>query len=808
MSQTALEGLKVLDLSTYVAGPYCTRLLAGLGAEVLKVEPPAGDPARQLGPFLANVPQPNHSALFQHLNAAKKSIVLDVESTHDRSTIRRLALQSQVVVESFGPGRMAQWGLDHSSLCHDNPTLITVSISDFGQNGPWCDWRATELTHLALGGMLFTSGEPDRPPLALAGHQASYLTGLHAAVATLAAWFSAERTGQGRYLDVSIIESLVSVLEATTVSYEHDGLIRRRQGNRHGRDHPMTILPCKDGHIGLMIGGDANWDLLVAVSGLAQLADPEFGTPAQRFARADKIDAILRPWLMAHTRSELFHFGQELRLPFAMVLSPEEVLRDAQHRRREFFNVIEDQVVGQLTTVGAPFRMKKTPWKAGRAPSLGEHGPAVLASLDGGEEGPLATAGWVTRTDPAREQCQTDRPGTILADIRVVDLTTMWAGPYCTRLLADLGAEVIKIESPRRVDGTRSNPGYFEWLNRNKLSVTLDLNSPQGKESFRRLVKVSDVVVENFSPRVMANFGLSYAALRPTKTDLIMLSMPAYGSTGPYRHYVAYGPGIEAMSGLSFLTGYPDGPPMLSGSACGDPVAGLHGAVAVLAALRHRRVSGQGQWIDLSQLESLSQLLGEFLVSAAARGDTPVRQGNRHPTMCPHGVYRCAGDDNWVAIAVTDEEDWHRLCQALGQESLATDSRYASMAARKNHEDEVDLVIESWTQQRDKFEVTRVLQAAGIAAGAVLDGRCLAQSEHLTARGFFLSLSSADGSPHHYPGLPWKMAGHYNTPDRPAPRLGQHNAKILGRLLGFTESEMRQLEMDGVISYELQDDSV
>lgn len=369
-----------------------------------------------------------------------------------------------------------------------------------------------------------------------------------------------------------------------------------------------------------------------------------------------------------------------------------------------------------------------------------------------------------------------------LEGVRVLDLTSMWAGPLCTRVLADLGGEVIKIEAPTRPDGTRQNPPYFEWLNRNKLGITLDLNVESARQCFKRLVAMSQVVVENFSPRVMVNFGLAYPALRDIRPDIIMLSMPAYGSTGPYANYTAYGPGLEAASGLAALTGYREGPPMLSGLAYGDPVAGMHGAVAVLAALRYWRRFGKGQWIDLSQREALSQMFGEAFLKAA-KGMAEPRSGNRHPTMAPHGCYRCRGHDQWISITVGSDAEWRRLCRVVGKDELAEDPSFADTRARKSNEDRLDQELESWTRQRDCQEAMKLLQEAHVAACVVKTVRDLVADPHLTARGFFKKVADFDGQVRFFPGLPWKMTSMDGSVRRRAPRLGEHNSQVLEGLL-------------------------
>lgn len=808
-SRAALDDVVVIDLSHGVAGPYCTRLLAGLGAVVIKIEDPVeGDVARRWEPLLAG---PNdsldRSALFHHLNANKRSVALNIGSPEGRDLLKQLIRNAQAVVENFAPGVVASLGIGYPVLAKENPSLVMTSITSFGQQGPYRDYVSTDLVELAMGGMLFTCGDPKRTPLKIGGMQAGYLAGLNAAVATLTALLRAETTGVGEWIDVSIIESVVSSLEATTVSYSRSGTIRRRQGNRHGRSYPMTILPCKDGYVGVMLGSDADWELFSQLAGAGELLEPRFKRGEDRFRFADEIDAILQPHLSRHTREELFHWAQELRLPFSIVLTPDELLNDPQHRARSFFTIVEHPIAGEVLQVGPPFRMEATPWQSARAPLLGEHTSQVLdehlqkrargegasfAHSECPDAFPDIVPGYIGASF-GQDDSRHFRVDGLPEGVRILDLTSVWAGPLCTRVLADLGAEVIKIESPTRPDGTRGNPGYFSWLNRGKLGVTLDLNFPPARDCFKRLVAHCDVVVENFSPRVMKNFQLDYPTLKEIKPDIIMLSMPAYGSSGPYQNYVAYGPGLEASSGLAALTGYSGGPPMLSGSAYGDPVAGLHGAVAVLAALRCRNRFGIGQWIDLSQREALSQMFGEAFV-AAAKGENPRRLGNRHVSWTPHGCYRCLGRDRWIAIAVRSASEWTRLCQVMGKSWMVKDPRFADARSRKEHEDELDREIESWTSHQDCRDAMQALQKARIPAGVVMDASDLANDPHLAERGFFLRGVDAEGAECVFPGLPWKTLSTQSLPLGPAPRLGEHNSRVLGGLLGLSAEDIEELE--------------
>ncbi len=385
---------------------------------------------------------------------------------------------------------------------------------------------------------------------------------------------------------------------------------------------------------------------------------------------------------------------------------------------------------------------------------------------------------------------ETSRHSIALDGIRVLDLTTTWSGPLCTRMLADLGAQVIKIEAPSRPDGTRSAPGYFSWLNWNKYGVTLNLNVPAARECFKRLVEKSELVVENFSPRVMRNFGLDYSVLRRIKPDIIVLSMPAYGSGGPYQDYVAYGPGLEASSGLAALTGYENESPMLSGSAYGDPVAGMHGFVAVLAALRHRRRTGEGQWVELAQREALSQMFGEaFLLAAKGISLSPC--GNRHPSMAPHRCYRTRERDQWIAIAVQSDAHWRAFCRAIGKDSLVDDPRFASLSARLANRDALDQEVQAWTFEQDSDEAVRQLQSNGVAAGKVMDGQSLSDNRHLNERGFFRQVTNVDGEVCSFPYLPWKSNGSIRNK---APQVGEHNREILGGLLGLTDAQIQALQ--------------
>ncbi|MGE0540577.1 MAG: CaiB/BaiF CoA transferase family protein [Dehalococcoidia bacterium] len=408
-----------------------------------------------------------------------------------------------------------------------------------------------------------------------------------------------------------------------------------------------------------------------------------------------------------------------------------------------------------------------------------------------------------------------------LAGVRVADVSQVWAGPHCSRMLADLGAEVIKVESIQRMDPVRGdldppqgfgnypdgNPGEhpynragsFNAVNLNKLGITLNLQDPRGVAAFQTLVAISDVVIENFSLGVMDRLGIGYAALRAVRPDLIMLSMPGFGSGGPESSYLAYGIGQEQLSGMVSLTGYGEDTPMKSGINVGDPISALHGVSAILGALFYRRRTGIGQFIELSHLEANIPLIGESVLEYTMNQRNPRRIGNRHPRVAPHGCYPTAGEDTWVTIACFDDSEFRALCQAMELEMLADDLRFATMPARTAHQDELDAIISAWTRQRTHYEAMHILQAAGVAAGAVLNTAEVMSDPQIVARGFFEEVTHPEAGTHAYPGVPYKLSGHSLTVRRPAPMLGEQNAEVLLDLLGIEQREFEQLERDHVV---------
>ena len=408
-----------------------------------------------------------------------------------------------------------------------------------------------------------------------------------------------------------------------------------------------------------------------------------------------------------------------------------------------------------------------------------------------------------------------------LSGFRILDLSRIWAGPYCTKLLGDMGAQVIKMESTRVYDNHRGpvNPargiaaypdsepgerpwdrnGWFNCLHMGQYGITLDLTAESGREVFDSLVAISDVVIENFRYGSLARLGYSYEEMRRLRPDLVYVSMPAFGNTGPWKRYLAYGIGQEQLSGMAHITGYRGEGPMKSGINHGDPVTGSHAAGAILVALRHRRRTGKGMFIDVSQQESAVALIGAQILGYQMTGVEPERRGNRSEMYAPHNAYRCRGEDRWVAIAATSDGEWRRLCGAMGRDDLARDPGLATAEGRRAREDEIDGAVSAWTREKDPYQVAHILQEAGVPAAPVLAAPDLLADPHYRDRGTFVEMDHPSAGRHYYPGLAWKMSRTPGDMGSPAPGLGEHNRLVYRDMVGLTDAQVDRLEEDGVI---------
>ncbi|MBW2623333.1 MAG: CoA transferase [Deltaproteobacteria bacterium] len=801
-----LSGIRVLDLTHHIAGPYCTKLFADLGADVIKIErPETGDAARGLHPLLQLEDQANVSTLFLYLNTNKKSVCLDLKEQADRRKLRDLAGTVDILVENFRPGTLDKLGLGYRSLERLNPGLVVTSISNFGQNGPYRDYEGTELTLSALTGMMYMTGTLDREPLKLALSQAQYTAGVTAATASLAAHRHSRLTGLGQHIDVSIIEPMLNTIHQQTARYSYWGRLQLRES--YG-DFPHFVETANGWlHISALWVED-----LKDFINLPELDDPRFENLLTIRTHMDEFRAIIEPWFRDKDGLAIFHQAQERGVSWAPVHDEAALLECPQLTARDFFVEIEHPDYGRASYPGRYFVSDQIPrLDPEPAPRLGQHTEEVFNQLS---DDAIKRAEVLSKNLDNRPGAQS--PGRMpLAGIRILTPEHWAALPNATKYLASLGAEVITVESPShpyndpRAKYTADAGGLYQEGSRNKRAISLDLGTPEGVELFKRLVETSDVVADNFSPRVMKNFGLDYEALREVKSDIVVMSLSGYGNKGPWYLYRGYAVTTEAASGLVNLTGYEGGRPTRpGGTPFGDIIPGLHCAWSILAALEYRNRTGEGSFIDMSMIEPCVAQLGESIVNFSMTGTPMKRMGNRDPNAAPSGCYRCKGEDNWVAVAARDEKEWKALVEVMGNPAWALEERFREKESRMKHQEELDGFITGWTTGLEHMEAMKLCQAAGVPAGAVLNVREAMSNEHYLSRGSFEVVQHTPepegvGNRLHI-GQPWKFSRTPPSSERPAAyKLGQDNNYVYGELLGMTGEEITRLEKEGVISREL-----
>ena len=790
-----LEGIRVLELGEMVSAAYASKLIGDLGAEVIKVEEPGGDPARRRGPFPDDRVDAEKSGTFLALNTNKRGLSLDL--VRDAAALRQLVAETDILIHNYPPRRMAELGLAYEPFRQLNPRLVMCSITPFGLTGPHKDYHAYELTTAHGGGWAWlspgASERPDLPPLKAAGHQTDLQAGLTAAMVSMAACARALETGQGEHIDLSVQEYVASFLEQNFVYYSYMGQVASRLGQRLLA--PWGMFACRDGLIFMVTVEQDQWLRLVELMGNPEWASWEiFQDPFMRAQNWDVLKPYLDEWMQTWTVEALFKAGQERRICFAPVYSLEQLPRQRQLQERNIFVEVSHPAAGTLTHLGPPYRFQDDWWRITRpAPLLGEHTREILNR-------PARTV-----SPPARAQASA--PGLPLAGIRVVDFSWAWAGPFCAMQLAHLGAEVIRVESQARPDLGRRVPiyptgmepglnrsGYANQWHQGKKSSLLNLSKPQAIPIAKALIKTSDVVVENYATGVMERLGLGYADLKQLNPGLIMASISGYGHTGPQKNYMGYGPAIVPLTGLSSLTGYADGGPSEVGISYGDPNGGLNAAVAITAAVLAKKRTGQGQYIDVSLWESMAVLVFEGWMDYAMNQRQPQRIGNRDPLMAPHNCFRCVGQDEWVSIGCGTDGEWRALCQTIGRPELADDTRFQTATARKANEDALEELLTAWTQDRDKWQVTEPLQAAGVAAFPSMTSKDLADDPHLNARGFFARLEHPEVGVRAHTAMPWRLSNAPNGVRTPAPLIGNDTDYVMRDLLGYTAQEVAELK--------------
>jgi crotonobetainyl-CoA:carnitine CoA-transferase CaiB-like acyl-CoA transferase len=801
---SALEGLRVVEIGEFFSAAYCTKLLADLGASVIKVEPSGGDMSRAVGPFPPGLdPQSPEacewSGTHLYLNAGKHGLTADWTSADGQAAIERLLHDADVFVTNTSVAVLAKAALDPQSVRARHPHLIYASISPFGSWGPYSSWRAYGLNAEATGGG-GTIGDPEREPLHHPSHQVHVQGGAHAAAAVLAAVHG----GRGQWIDVSEADLWAYHIGGGAINtWVFHSRARRRRGRHSPNPYPAGAYACKDGLITEVTIRGAEWKRYLLVLGDGEIPawskDPRYADRRQNsLVYREELDARQAPWLMAHTREEIFAIARKNRLPFAPVYRMDEVVAHEHLNTRDFFIGLPLPDGGSVAAPGAPYILSGSPWAASSpAPRLGEQATFTARPRLG------------QRAEAASAAGSGPLGGLPLTGLTVLDMSAVIAGPQCARMLADMGARVIKVESrlhpdsmrtsENNVDGNPEHDSMFHFMNRNKLGITLNIRSLAGRQLFLRLAERADVLIENFAARMMPERCLDYRTLSARNDQLIMLSMPGAGDTGPLRDMVSYASCVNAVSGLDSLAGYPGEEPMTVGGAYCDWSSSVHGSIAVLAALRYRERTGRGQYINLSQWETAVAGLGPAVLRYTLGGIVPEAIGNRDPYLAPHGVYPALDPDTWVAIVCGSEAEWQALRAAMADPPWSREARFATRSDRLAHVYELDRQIAAWCRERQRDEIVAALQAAGVAATPVLELGERWLDPHFNARDGFLEVEHPSMGPIIMGGAPWKFSETPVEVKAPGPFLGQHNTEIYGGWLGLSQQEIADLEEARVI---------
>jgi crotonobetainyl-CoA:carnitine CoA-transferase CaiB-like acyl-CoA transferase len=809
-----LTRYRVLDL-TDDGIQICGQILGDLGADVILVEPPGGARARSVGPFAEDQEGADRSLNFWALNRNKRSVTIDLETAVGKDLLRDLVKTADVLLESAPPGTLERLGLGYRALAEINPSLIMVSITPFGQTGPKASWVATDLTVTAASGALFVTGDEDRPPVHVAIPQAYLNTGAEAAVGALLGLAARERDGVGQHVDVSAQTAMMMTTQFGVLApgWKDHAPERVGGGVRLGRVRLRFVYPCKDGHVNVTFGFGAvfgpatrrlfEWiyeegfcdeaarDNDWVAYGLHLLTGQE---PVEKLARYT--DSIER-FTLSHSKAELLEEAFRRRVLLVPISNVRDMLASEQLEARQYWTTVEHPELGRRVLYPGPFaRLGATPIRYHRRPPLlGEHTSEVFSELRSLPPPARAAAGPQDAFRP------------VLDGLRVLDFTWAYAGPAATRYLADYGATVVRVESAKKLDALRTvgpfkdgragieRSGGFINANVGKYSLSLNLSISEAREVALRLVKWADVVIENFSPKVMRAWGMDYKSLQAIKPDLIMVSSCLNGQTGPKAMLAGYGTMGASIAGLAELTGWPDRPPAAPFGAYTDYTAPKFTVAALLAALDHKRRTGQGQYVDLSQAECSIHMIGRAILDCTVNGRVQTRAGNALAECTPSGVYPCTGADCWVALAAPTDEAWRALCRASGR-GWENDPRFATPAARRENREALDVQIGAWTGGFEPGSLELLLQATGVPAHRVSTSADVFADEQLNHRAHIIDLEHPRLGPVPIETSRMRLSRTPALAGWPGPEIGQHNDYVLREILGMGDEEIAELVAD------------
>lgn len=779
---SALTGFRVVELAGSVAGEYCGKLLADFGAEIVKIEAPErGSPTRAMAPVLAD--GSDGSGLFAYLNTNKQSVVLDRGTADGVAALRKLVGTADAVIDDRAWDGDGDWSQRY-------PDVVFCTITPFGQGAPAEFGNAASINVFHASGWGYhtpSHPDPDKPPLQGPGRfLADYEAGLDAALCVTASLFGRLHSGRGEAIDISAQAVLASRADCILGRFITGEVTAEGHRDDFDQAGPAAFFECADGFVYLYMTSRAHWRGLKELMGhpdwLGAFEDDwlEFSVTAEKVAGFRRGFAA---WIRDLAKDDASDRAQRLGVPLVPVNGAADLHDSPQYRHRGFFQRVPHPVLGDAAYPTVPYAFSASPARITHAaPRLGQHTRQVLDGIDADRPRPRATS-------PRLKPPMSPRGGP-LEGVRVVELTKVWAGPYAGKLLAMLGAEVIKIETAASPEEMRAYGGtdidhapYFLSINPEILSVDLDIKSAEGLSRLRELIGCSDIVINNLRPGAMERRGLGYTQLSEIKPDIISVSIKMWGNDGPLGHQTGYAPCFAALAGLASLVGYRGGPPLGMSMRYGDSTVGAAAAYAAVVALLHRELTGEGQFVDVSAVETLSSMVGDCLLEQALTGRPLGPGANDHPDMCPHGCYPCA-DGAWITVAVADDAQWRALCEVLGAPSLAGERRYAGLAERRCHAETLDADIGRLTQSHDAERLARRLRAAGVPAGKSATALDVIGDQRLWDRELYRFVSDHREGQRPIVGPSWRMARDQPRIARGAPDLGEHTEYVLHGILG------------------------
>jgi crotonobetainyl-CoA:carnitine CoA-transferase CaiB-like acyl-CoA transferase len=782
-----LEGLRVVDMADE-RGELCGRILGDLGADVVRVEGPGGGISRTLPPFAPD----GTSLFFAHRNTSKRGAVIDLDAPGGLERLHGLLARADVWVEGQPPRWWDERGLDPAQIAAPHPHLIAVSITDFGRTGPYRDLVATDAVVQSMAGMQAKAGMPERPPLLFPSAVAHDMGGVLGTFATLAAAWQRGRTGAGQHIDLSANEALA---QTTDWSFPNASIMRNKGLDypqiRNGSGPVYTVYACKDGYVRLVVLSPRQWRAMRAWIGEPDfLQDAEYDGFPSRLAIAPVLMELYQAHFATMTRDEVSEEAQRRGIVCTPVLDADEVIANVHLVDRNTF--VDTELAPGLRAKATAGFYEVDGHRQGRrrpAPAVGQHDAEIEASWPDERTGPSAPSA----------------PSLPLEGLRVLDFGIGGVGVEAGRLFAEYGADVIKIETwtypdfIRMVSGSTTSPS-FTSSSRSKRSFGVNAKEPEGLALLHRLIEQADVIIENGSAGTMEDLGVGWDVVHRLNPRCAMVQSQLLGSHGPWSSWIGYGPSTQPIGGLVHLWKHPDEEfPPGSGAIYPDHLAGRMCAIGALAVLLGREREGAAARVEVAQVETVTEMLGDLLAKAAITPGSAQPMGNRNDRGAPWGTYPAAGVQQWVTITIRDDADWAAFVTAIGAPDWTADPRFATAAGRLDHRDELDELVAAWTADQDRWDVARLLQAAGVPAGPMLTGVDQLDDPHLAARNYPRPIVQPELGPITLEGPCFTATGMTEPVIGPSPQLGEHTRAIAHELLGLDDAEIDRLVESGAL---------